>query len=570
MVGFAVAYKLECYREDASTQAPGSHVRTLRQVICPPPPSATTTTRGRPPFQDNMNDHLRDDSLRDYLHVLHARRGIIIVAVLVCTAVAFGLSVMQEPLYRAEARLIFRDASADLNLVGTPAAPSRTADQLAALGAQTIESPATLRAVRRDLQTSLSLAALESAVSAETQAESNLVLVTATSRNGRFAARLANAVAREAVDRRVAAERRRFSRAAADLRRQLRALEGDADDAGTRSIYAGRILNLESLSTLAQPVEIARRAETPSTPVRPKPIRNTVLGALLGLLLGLGLAFARHSLDRRLHGAREIHEELDLPLIGHVREEAMGTAGPKPSDGRAPADVDREAFRILRANLDFLGDGISLVAVTSALPEEGKSTVAASLAFAASATGKRVLLVECDLRRPSLSERLALRRAPGLSDYLNGTASPEQIVQFVDTALPASEGRTNGRQATSRPLSQGFACVMAGSATDQPSELLSTARFQRFLEEVKSVYDLVVVDTSPLLAVADTLQVLPLVDALLFCVRDGRSTREQVTGAKLALGHLPERPAGLVVTGLKKNQRDNYGYYSYSQVYGPT
>lgn len=515
-----------------------------------------------------MNDPLRDDSLRDYLHVLRARRAIIIAVVLACTAIAFGLSIIQEPLYRAEAQLIFRDTSADLNLVGTPAAPSRTADQLAALGAQTIKSPTTLRAVRRELKTSLSPAALESAVSAETQAESNLVLVRATSGDARFAARLANAVASEAANRRIAAERQRFKSAAADLRRQMEALKGDADDATTRSIYAGRILNLESLSTLAQPVEIARRAEAPSAPVRPKPIRNGVLGGLLGLLLGIALAFVRHSLDRRLHGAREIHEELDLPLIGHVREEAMGTAGPKGGGGRITTDVDLEAFRILRANLDFLGEEISLVAVTSALPEEGKSTVAASLAFAAAATGRRVLLVECDLRRPSLSERLALSRAPGLSDYLSGTASPEQIVQFVDTALPTHESRTNGNSPQQGPLSHGFACVMAGSATDQPSELLSTARFREFLEEVKGVYDLVVVDTSPLLAVADTLQVLPLVDALLFCVRDGRSTREQVTGAKVALGHLPERPAGLVVTGLKKNQRDNYGYYSYSQVYG--
>jgi Mrp family chromosome partitioning ATPase len=109
---------------------------------------------------------------------------------------------------------------------------------------------------------------------------------------------------------------------------------------------------------------------------------------------------------------------------------------------------------------------------------------------------------------------------------------------------------------------------MAGSRTNRPSELLSTARFREFLDEVKSRYDLVVVDTSPLRAVADTLQILPLVDALLFCVRDGRSTRDQVAGAKVALGHLPEVPAGLVVTGLTKDQRDNYGYYSYTQVYG--
>lgn len=530
--------------------------------------------RPRTSDRHHVTDSQSNRVVSDYLRVLRAHRLMIALAALVAVGVATGLSLAEAPTYQGRAALLFRDMSADLNAVGSPAAPSRTQDEIAALGAQTAESPGTLMAVKRALRTPLSLAELESAVSTTPQADSNLVLVDAKSSKAQFASRLANAVAQTAARRQVTAERRRFASAAAALRRQLGQLGRAGRDPGTRSVYAGRILALQSLSTLAQPVEVAESAQVPSSPISPKPVRNAALAAILGLLLGIMFAFLRHSLDPKLRGSREIQEELGLPLVGHVREEAMGTVGYVDTNGdRNVGNLDLEAFRILRTNLEFLDpeSSISSVVITSALPEEGKSTVAASLALASAAAGRSVLLVECDLRRPSLSDRLGLRRAPGLTDYLTGTASPAEVVQFVNAEVGIT---TNGHNANTQDIASAavpnrLACVMAGRPTAQPTELLSTERFRTFLREVTPVYELVVVDASPLLPVADTLAILPYVDALLLCVRDGRTTRRQAMGARAALGHLPERPTGLVVTGISKGHEDEYGYYSYAHAYEP-
>jgi len=315
-------------------------------------------------------------------------------------------------------------------------------------------------------------------------------------------------------------------------------------------------------------VDIAKSALAPSSPDSPKPARNTVLAALLGFVLGLFAAFVRDSLDRRLHSTAEITEHLRLPLLGYVRDGAMGHAGPLTNGRGRLEDADLEAFRILRTNLEFLDSERTLrsVIVTSALPEEGKSTVAASLAYASVAAGKSTLLVECDLRRPALAERLGVSGRPGLADYLLGAAEPQEVLQTVPI-LDNGRSPGNGSGASKERGVAKLACITAGGPAANPAELLGSERFSKFLSEVTSAYELVVLDTSPLLSVVDTLELVPVVDGVLICVRVSRTTRDQVIAAKTALNRFPPHPAGLVVTGIKSGDEGDYGYYSYSYAY---
>jgi Mrp family chromosome partitioning ATPase len=180
------------------------------------------------------------------------------------------------------------------------------------------------------------------------------------------------------------------------------------------------------------------------------------------------------------------------------------------------------------------------------------------LAIAYALIGNRVLLVECDLRRPVLAERLGLVTQPGITDWLNGDAKPAEVVQRVplDEAT-AGNGATGNEGA---PL----AAIVAGNSSPRAAELLASGRFREFLDQVSAAFDLVVLDCAPLLTLGDTLQVLPHVDAVLVCARVHRTTREQAHAAKAALDHLPPRPAGAVVTGLRPGHGDYYysGYYS--------
>jgi receptor protein-tyrosine kinase len=288
-------------------------------------------------------------------------------------------------------------------------------------------------------------------------------------------------------------------------------------------------------------------------------VRDGILGAMVGFVLGLLAAFGRESLDRRLRNARELHDELGAPVLTRVPASAFGAAG-LIANGKPPmAETDFEAFRVLRMNLASIGaEGPprSLL-VTSAMAEEGKTTVSLALACASTVAGKRTLLVECDLRRPTLAKRLPLEREPGLSDYLLERATPQEILQTVELSPPSG---ANGGERIEAP-SGSLVCITAGSPVSNPAELLVSPRFHQFLDRVSEAYDLVVLDGGPLLSIVDPLQLVPRVEGVLFCVRAQRTTRDQVRAARVALANLPRRPVGAVLTGLKRRGPDAYDYH---------
>lgn len=286
-----------------------------------------------------------------------------------------------------------------------------------------------------------------------------------------------------------------------------------------------------------------------------------MLAAFLGLLIGLVAALVRESLDRRLHSAAEIQAELELPVVGMVRTGAMGLAAFSTDGSKQLDDRDIEAYRILRNNLEFLDVDKQprSVLVTSGLPEEGKSTVASSLAQTSAAAGTRTLLLECDLRRPTLPGRLGLNSEPGLTDYLVRRFDVSEVIQQVTGAVDAETAPgidTDGHP----PL----ACVTAGSMSPRPAEALGSERFKAFLAEAVETYELVVIDTSPLLSVVDTRELVALVDAVLLCVRVSRTTRDQMVAAKATLDLFPPRPTGVVITAVRGQEEPDYGYYAYN------
>jgi succinoglycan biosynthesis transport protein ExoP len=311
-------------------------------------------------------------------------------------------------------------------------------------------------------------------------------------------------------------------------------------------------------------VEIVQAATPPTSTASPRPVRNTLIGLALGLVLGLLAAFGRDALDRRVRSSHEVYDELGLPVLGRVSHTALGQPG-LVRNGKAPmSDADFEAFRVLRMNLAYLakGEPVSSVLVTSGLPEEGKSTVSAALASAAVLAGQRTLLVECDLRRPCFAQRFAIQPQPGLTDYLLGNANPQDILQTVELSEPV---RVNG-SAAAPPASDSagtLVCIAGGTLVSNPAELLIGERFKDFLEKVSKAYDLVVLDASPLLAVVDPMEILPRVDAAIICVRAQQTTREQARAARVALSSLPERPMGAVLTGMRRGDPDAYDYYGY-------
>lgn len=516
-----------------------------------------------------MNETRRYITLRDYLRVLRQQRWLILLVTVVFGGAALAYSLRQPTVYEAEASIVFQEPAQALDLLGSPVGPTQTPESRAAEGAATVTRPGVLKRVRKELKLDTSVEDLQTRISALAEAHTNFVVIQTEAPDPQEASALANEVARQVQATEASEVRATFKEIARAQRRQFE--ESQSDDIPETladEFSRERIARLDALSEVAEPVSIVSFAEPPEAPVAPNPVRNGLLGALLGLTLGIVAAFVRDSLDRRLRGAREIEEHMGLPLVGSVSADALGKSG-FASNGKAGlSPVDVEAFRILRTNLDVLDVDRPLrcFIVTSGLPEEGKSTVAASLAYAAGAGAKRTLLLECDLRRPALAERLSLEPSPGLTEFLAGKSELADVLQTV--RAEGSDSLNGGGPRADEDATEAFHCITAGTPTPRPADLLGSRRFEEFLAWAREEYDLVLIDSSPLLPVADTLEIVPFADAVLVCVRSARTTRDEAHAARVALDNLPVRPTALVVTGVRPGEDAAYGHYSYTYAYG--
>jgi receptor protein-tyrosine kinase len=285
-------------------------------------------------------------------------------------------------------------------------------------------------------------------------------------------------------------------------------------------------------------VTVADSAPLPGSPARPKPTVYTLLAAFLGLAAGLGLAFLREQLDRRIRSAEELEEHFELPIVGRIPSRGRGGAG---------AQAFSEAFRMLRTNLQFVRADARLrsVAITSGRAGEGKTTTVASLALAAAEVGVRVIVVEGDMRLPKLQASFFPNRAeplwPGLSNYLVEAADLDAIIH--PTGKPS------------------LSIVPAGPAPPSPSNLLEVRRSSQLVAGLRERADLVIFDTPPVSAGADAAVIANWTDGVLIMVDLAKSSHHGVSDALKQLNAVNARTIGFVVNRDRTAAGGRYGYY---------
>jgi len=443
--------------------------------------------------------------------------------------------------------------------------------QMPSINAASVDTAAILKPAAASLRSTFPhasinaiYAGLAGSVGARVEASTNLVDVSAASPNPVLAAKIANAVAQSDVNVTTAQVRAQLTQIADGLAARVAGIDSNPANALAREQDLDTISRLRGLAAVIPGAQVEARALAPISPSSPKPTRNAILAALVGLTLAIVIAFLRASLDRRVRSASQIERELGVSTLGRVPESALGHVGPLGNGRGAMSEKDQEAFRILRANVDLLNpdEGLRTLAVTSPLADEGKSTVASSLAFASAWAGRRTLLVETDLRRPSLASRSKLKPAPGLPELLAGY-SPGRFAPFERYVQKVPGTGSSGNGATAESGSQATLEVLtAGTIPAMPAELLAGPAFREMLVQARTRYDIVILDTAPLLPVADTIEILPLVDGILVCVRVGRTRAEELKALRAALEQIPRRSVGLVVTGLRPGDEADYGYYA--------
>jgi capsular exopolysaccharide synthesis family protein len=312
------------------------------------------------------------------------------------------------------------------------------------------------------------------------------------------------------------------------------------------------VAELETPPGRAKPVlkgTIVDAASLPGGPISPNPVRNLGLALVLGLLLGVGLAVVRELLDTSTKSADDVTTALQAPILGTFAFDSE--VGKRPLLTELTSHEPRaEAFRVMRTNLSFVDvDAESkAIVVTSALPGEGKSTTAVNTALALQQAGERTLLIDGDLRRPQAATMLGLDGTIGLTTALVGKVSAADVIL------------THG---------SGLRVLASGAIPPNPSELLQSHAMATVLGQLRSAFDVIIIDAPPLLPVTDAALIASQVDGAVVVVRHGKTTREQLGAARERLEAVGATTMGAVFYMVPRKGRGNYGSgYGYGYGYG--
>ncbi|WP_114203080.1 polysaccharide biosynthesis tyrosine autokinase [Janibacter anophelis] len=449
--------------------------------------------------------------LSEFVGALRAQWRLIVVCVVLAVVAAAALTVTTTPVYEARARIYLsaeRGSNGDNGQGGSVFA--LTSDDLETY-VSILNTPAVLDPLREEL-------GLEPGhpidVRAEVTGSTSILNITARAADPQEAAAVANEVGPQ--------------------------LGEVAGEFSTLLKSSGQ----EVVSTPIQP------ASAPSRPVSPDPLRNIALGLLSGLVLGLGIALVRHALDTKVRREEDIRIHSDAPMLAGLPLETSSKRSLVSLEDE-PHGRHAEAVRRLRTNLMFVDvtTGRHSFVVTSAMPGEGKTTTAVNLALAMADSGRRTLLVDADLRNPSVARTLGMEGSVGLTTILLGEAEPHDVIQSWGAA--------------------GMDVLPAGSVPPNPSELLGSAPMEALLTRLVAQYDFVLIDSPPVVPVIDAVVIERLTGGLLMVVGMDRTKKKDLAAALMQLDTVGSRVSGFArnfVAG--KGAGDyRYGYHAYEEEF---
>jgi succinoglycan biosynthesis transport protein ExoP len=310
-------------------------------------------------------------------------------------------------------------------------------------------------------------------------------------------------------------------------------------------------------------VDVAR---VPTGPIEPNIPRNLAFAFILGLTSGVGLAFLQEGLDNTVRTSEQAQMISGLPALGLIplpARTAREGANPKrlviaTSSKEAvelvaqsrPHSQMAESYRALRTSLLLtnLGAPPKVIIVTSALPQEGKTTTSMNTALVLAQKGVRVLLIDADLRRPSIHKILGMGPRSGLSNVLTGSATLQQTI-------------------TRSSILPNLYILPAGTPPPNPAELLASTNMRDVLEELRGQYDHIVVDTPPTLSVTDAVVLSPRADAIVLVIRSGQTTKQALRRSRDILTQVNAKVSGVLLNAVDLTSPDYYYYYEYQSKY---
>lgn len=485
---------------------------------------------------------VEQEGLQRYVETIRERFWLILVTVAITTGIAILYVLTATKTYEAQADLLITPVTGDdpvltsLGLIRESADPTRDVETASRLVTNLVVADR----VKKAIDSNRSSQSLLASVRAEPVAQSNIVAVTGSDSSPKGAKLLANVFARQAVADRTADLHRRIDQ----LIPQLQSQQASGDSAA----IANQIAQLKTLRAAPDPtVRVQTTAVTPGAPASPRARLSVFGGIIAGLILGVVAAFAAQVLDPRLRREAQLRRMYRLPILGRVPREAKAQRSPLAP--RTVSPVTGEAYRALRATLAASsrgrnGDG-KVILVTGSSPSEGKTTTAVNLATSLALSGKRVILIESDLRRPVLSQVMGVKPENGgvVSVLIENTTLAESLT-------PSSTYGPNLRM------------LLSDYEGGWIAELFSIPTAQRMIEDARQMADYVVIDSAPLNEVIDALPLAQEADEVLIVVRLGVTRLDKLSQLTELLAENGVRPAGFAVVGVPRPKRSEYHYFA--------
>jgi succinoglycan biosynthesis transport protein ExoP len=523
-------------------------------------------------------------SLSDYLRVVRRRKWLIVAVTVLLSVVALVWSLRREPLYRASSEVLLSRTTLVPDITGALEPTfSQQPDRIAKTEASVAAVPAVAERVLKAAHvTGMTPEQFLAHSSATAKTDADLLVLSVEAGDPKLAALLATAYAREFTAYRKQLDTAAIQTALVNLKARIDELrKSKRRDQALLSELQAKAEQLKTAEALATGNTSVIREATTATKVQPRPLRDALLAAGVGLLLGILLAFFRDAVDTRIRSAEEIAARLEVPLLARIPEP------PRPLQMTHrlvmladPNGTAAEAFRMLRANLDFvnLERRARTIMVTSASEREGKSTTVANLALSLARAGKDVVLVDLDLRRPFLHTFFDLEREPGLTQVVLDEATLEQALSRVwasetpeQDAVPVNAGSkksVSGGETNGRASLGGFLEVLtAGTLPPNAGEFVATRSLGSVLDQLRERADFVLIDAPPLIGIGDAMTISAKVDGVVLVTRMNRLRRPLLGELHRLLGTSPAETLGFVVTGAEaEEERYGYGFEGYYAV----
>ncbi len=497
------------------------------------------------PQADWLQPPEEQEGLKRYVETFRERFWLILLTMLITTGIAVLYVLTAAKTYEAEATILVTPVSsgdpvlASLGLIGVSADPTRDVETASKLVTSSNVSEAVLIRVKSPLDSEEMLSKL----TAVPIAQSNIVAVTATGDSPEEAKELSDAFAEEAVAIRTAALHSQIEQQLPLLEEQL---TGDRTPTAGEESAADQIAQLQLLASGPTPdMRVQTLATLPTSQASPRPVLSIAAGIVAGAILGIVAAFAAQVLDPRLRREAQLRRLYRLPVLGRVPKESR--ASEEPLSPSAVSPVTSEAYRTLRTTLTAPVEAgrAQVILVTGSAPSEGKSTTAVNLAASFALAGKRVILIESDLRRPVLGQTL------GVTPHSGGVVGVLiENVSLAQALIPTPMFGPN------------MQLLLADYEGGWITDLFSIPSAEQMIEDARQMADYVIVDSPPLNDVVDGLPLAKLADDVLIVVKLGTTRLDKLAQLGELLGENGVRPVGFAVIGVPRPKRRDYHYYA--------